>query len=500
MRTLPQIKANTPITKTGYTAEHGRKPLPSHFWHIIAIGSIIVLSLLSAILMAVAGAKYAILLLAVSIAIPTVIAIIAYPKFGIIVLLVSAYFLMWFYRMKIDFPLGTLMDGIQFLLILGFFLFQKFYPNWKIFKTPIAIMLLIWFFYNIFQFANPFTEARMAWVYTVRAMAVVTLMYFIFSYHIKTISFLKLLLKLWIGLSFFAALYAFKQEHIGFFAFEEADFSDPLVISLLFINGVWRKFSIFSDPVAFAYNMVVSTIFCVALITGPISKMKKIILCCLAVFFITNMLYSATRAAYVLLPAGFFLYIVMHLTRKVLTLGIIGAAFLYILVYIPTGNLTLYRFQSAFKPSDDASFNVRKINQKKIQPYILSHPLGGGLGATGASGVKYAPHSFLAQLPPDSTYIRVAAELGWIGLLIFCGLLFTILRQGIINYYLIKDPELKSYCLGMTLVVFALNIGCFPQEALVQFPISIYFYFFISVINITLKLDQEKQAQQALAS
>jgi O-antigen ligase len=121
------------------------------------------------------------------------------------------------------------------------------------------------------------------------------------------------------------------------------------------------------------------------------------------------------------------------------------------------------------------------------------------LGSTGASGVKYAPNSYLATLPPDSGFMKVAAELGWIGLLLFCGLLFTILRQGILNYYLIKDPELKAICLGMTLVVFALDVACYPQEALVQFPVNIFFYFFIAVINITLRLDKEEQAQKALA-
>ncbi|MCP6423416.1 hypothetical protein NL463_29335, partial [Klebsiella pneumoniae] len=65
------------------------------------------------------------------------------------------------------------------------------------------------------------------------------------------------------------------------------------------------------------------------------------------------------------------------------------------------------------------------MNQKRIQPYILSHPIGGGLGATGVWGVRFAPYSFLANFPPDSGYVRVAVELGWIGLGIFCTLMFV---------------------------------------------------------------------------
>ena len=135
----------------------------------------------------------------------------------------------------------------------------------------------------------------------------------------------------------------------------------------------------------------------------------------------------------------------------------------------PTSNLAVYRFQSAFKPSEDASFQVRARNQKRIQPYILSHPFGGGLGATGVWGQRFAPYSYLASFPPDSGYVRVAVELGWVRLLIFCSLMFVILYTGIVAYYRIRDPELKTYCLAMILILFALNIGNYPQEALVQF-------------------------------
>ena len=103
--------------------------------------------------------------------------------------------------------------------------------------------------------------------------------------------------------------------------------------------------------------------------------------------------------------------------------------------------------------------------------------------------------AFLANFPPDSGYVRVAVELGWVGLFIFCMLVFVILRTGINDYYHIRDPELKSYCLGMVLVVFCLNIGNYPQEALVQFPNNIYFYMVAALIGVIRKLDQEKTNQ-----
>lgn len=439
------------------------------------------------------GIKAGVLILVASIGIPSAYAIVAYPKFGIIVLLVAAYLILWIIRMNITtFPLGTVMDGLEALLILGLFIKQKYNPDWSFMRNPISMMILVWIFYNFLEIINPEAASRTAWVYTIRSLAIVMLTYFIFSYHIRSKDFIKLIFKVWIGLSVFGALYGFKQHYFGFFGFEERYlYSDPRIMDLLFIGGVWRKFSIFSDPVTFSYNMVISALLCTGLMFGPVSKTKKWILGFMAGFFLLNMLYSGTRGAYVLFPAAMVLLSILVFNKKILAFTALTGIIIGFLIIIPTGNPTLYRFQSAFKPSDDPSFNVRASNQKMIQPYIQTHPMGGGLGSTGVWGAKFAPGSFLASFPPDSGYVRVAVELGWVGLLLFCILMFIILKTGINNYYKIKDPELKSYCLAMVLIVFALNIGNYPQEALVQFPTNIYFYLVVALSSITSRLDQE---------
>lgn len=433
-----------------------------------------------------------IVILVVVLGLPAIYGIVAYPKFGIITLLVSSYFIMYIIRMNlVEFPLGTLMDAIQALLILGFFIKQKSRPNWKIFKDPIGIMMLIWIFYNIFQVANPTAESKMAWLYTIRSIAVVMLMYFIFTYHIRDIKFIRLIIKIWLILGLIAAIYAFKQEYIGFFGFEEAELRSERLRKLLFIAGKWRKFSIFSDPVAFSYNMATCGIFCISMLFSTIKNRKKIVLAGMAVIYLSAMLFSGTRGAYVLIPASIGLLTIINFNKRVFFFTIAAGFFLLIAINIPSSNSTIRRFQSAFKPSNDASFNLRSANQKRIQPFIQSHPFGGGLGATGVWGARFSPNSFLAKFPPDSGYVRVAIELGWVGLFIFCALMFTILKTGINNYYKIKDPELKRYSLAMILIVFAYMLGNYPQEALVQFPSNIYFYFFTALLTLTYRLDQE---------
>ncbi len=427
------------------------------------------------------------------IGLPMVVALVLYPRFGLIVYLSLGYLIMWFFKLGVNFPLGTLMDGMMALFMLSFFIAQKKKPNWAIYKSPVTVMMLVWIIYNLLEVLNPTAESKTAWIYTVRTVAIVMFMYFIFVYYIDTKKFIKVIIKLWMGLALFAALYAIKQEQIGFFAFEENYLhSDPGIELLLFIGGVWRKFSIFSDPVAFSYNMVTASLMAIALLSSGVSKKKKIILYIMIMLFITAMLYSGTRGAYVLLPVALLLLAILKYNKKVIVILLTTVVLGVTLINIPTSNQTLFRFQSAFKPNDDASFNLRKMNQKKIQPYILEHPMGGGLGATGEWGKRFAPYSYLANFPPDSGYVRVAVELGWLGLFLFCALMFTIMRAGVLNYYSIRDPQLKAYCLGALLVVFALNFGNYPQEAIVQYPSNVYFYLVAALITVTKRLDQQQ--------
>ena len=486
---------NIPIAheKQSFKAAMRRLFLIEKLNNPLGFGIFFIVSSLIALLVAKFGFISGAMAVAGMVALPTVYCIVAYPRFGLIVYLSLAYLIMWFFKLGVNFPLGTLMDGMEALFILSLFINQKRNKDWGIFKGPVSIMMLVWIGYNLFEIANPTAESRLAWVYTVRSVAVVMFMYFIFLYYITSKAFIRIIFKLWIGLAFFAAIYAFKQEHVGFFPFEENYLhSDPGIELLWFIGGVWRKFSIFSDPVAFSYNMVTAALLCIGLLSGNLSKLKKALLYFFIFSYMLVMLYSGTRGAFVLVPVSLILLSILKYNKKILIILCVAVGLGIVVINMPTGNQTLFRFQSAFKPSDDPSFNLRKMNQKRIQPYILNHPLGGGLGATGEWGKRFAPYSYLANFPPDSGYVRVAVELGWLGLFLFCSLIFTILKSGIDNYFKIKDPELRSYCLSALLVVFALNFGNYPQEALVQFPSNVYFYLMVAMMAITKRIDDQQ--------
>jgi putative inorganic carbon (HCO3(-)) transporter len=498
----PQLSVKEPLFApkkvVGFWQILRRTVLVEKLYNRVGITFFILLAAVLGFGIAKFGATFGVLFIVTAVALPAVYAIVVYPKFGIIVVLIMAYLLFLLMRIGVSGPIGVIMDVMQALLMLGVLIAQKREHNWEILKGPISTMIVIWIVYNLLEIANPSAESRVAWLYTIRSLAIVMLSYFVFLYNIRSVKFIRLIFKIWLAMSLFAALYAVKQEYIGFSDAEEAYLhSDPGIASLLLIDGHWRKFSIFSDPVSFAYNMSMSAIFCISLISGNLKLWKKIILGSLTVLFLVSMLYSGTRGANVLVPAAVFLFAILKYNRKVLIFAGIAFAFLVILINVPTGDPNLSRFQTAFRPNQDASYKLRKFNQKRIQPYILSHPIGFGLGSTGTWGKRFGNNSYVAQFQPDSGYVRVSVELGWVGLLIFCMLMFTVLKTGINNYYQIKDPELKTYCLAILLIIFAYNIANFPQEALVQFPSNVYFSLDMALLTVLFRLDKEKQENEA---
>ncbi|WP_347343826.1 O-antigen ligase family protein [Mucilaginibacter sp. JRF] len=440
------------------------------------------------------GVIFSALVFGTIIAVWVLAGIVASVEFGILVVVVMAFMLFMLMRIGISGPVGILMDALQVVLMISTAVRLKRERNWEMMKGPVSNVILIWIGYNILEFVNPSAESRLAWIYTIRTVAIVLISYFVFVYNIRTMRMLRIAIKVWLALAVIGALYAYKQEHIGFSAAEDAYLhSDPEIASLLYIGGHWRKFSIFSDPVAFAYNMVMPSIICICIMAGKFKVWQKVLAGVFTCMFLQSMLYSGTRGANVLLPAAMVLFAILNFNKRVLMFAIMGAVFLVVLINIPTSNPNIMRFQTAFRPNNDDSYNLRKMNQKRIQPYIQTHPFGGGLGATGTWGKRFAPGSYLANFPPDSGYMRTAVELGWVGLTIFCTMVFVILKTGINYFYRIKDPELKTYCLAMTLVIFAYNIANFPQEALVQYPSNLLFPLAAALITVSYRLDQEKR-------
>jgi len=447
-----------------------------------------------AALVSLGGVKLGGVLAALLIGSPMIIASMFNLKFGVSFTLMLSFVFLGAKRLLDDVPLGILMDVMIVVMLFGLFIRQVNERNWNFAKNPISKVILVWIIYNLLEVANPWAESKLAWLYTVRGFAGFMIMYFLLMYTIDSKKFIFWLIKIWLLFMTFAMIYGYNQEFFGLLPFElNWIMSEQGRYQLLFQAGKFRMFSFFSDPLVYGFSMCFTGMLCFILAQGPFKLYKKIFLYVLGCLMIYGMLFSGTRAAFILPPAGFLFYSIIKFKKSILVTGGLLLFIVMILLNIPSSNPNLVRLQSAFKPNDDPSYQVRVRNQAFIQPYIQTHPMGGGLGSVGEWGKKFSPWSPLAHFPPDSGYVRIAVEMGWIGLFLFCLLLFIVFKEGIKDYLRIRDPMLKTISLGMLTVVYSLTLANFPQEAIGQYPINYLFFVAIAIINKCREFDTKQE-------
>ena len=384
----------------------------------------------------------------------------------------------------INLPLGTSLDIMLFILFFGLLIQQIKERDFSFAKSPISLYVIIWVVYNLLQFLNPSAESQMAWLFTVRSMGGLILLYFIACYGFKSLANIKTILKVILWLAFISALYGLKQEFFGFSKQEMIWlYSDPQRFELIFQWSRLRIFSFFSDPTNYGIYMSYLGTFCFILATGPLRTFQRIGLVIAGASMFLAMIYAGSRTPFVLLPLGMIYFVTLTLKRHHI-LGLIMFLVLGVLfVMKSTNSAVLFRVQSAFDLSkSDDTINVRLRNQKEIRPFIHSHPFGAGLGSTGIWGKRFTPNSKLADFAHDSGFVRIAVELGWIGLLLYTLMLFVIMKTSVYYYLRVKDPLIKTIYLGLSVAMFQLTIANYPQEALTVLPTSITFYIMVAMI------------------
>lgn len=430
------------------------------------------------------GLKTGVLLMSVLVGLPILIGSLADLRFGTVVVLIFGYFLMGIKRMVGgDLPLGILLDVMMLVLFIGLLIKQLRHNDWRFMNNATVFLVIVWIIFNIIELFNPAAASREAWFYTVRGMAGLTALFIIALDTFNSFSFIKLIVKLFVGLALWAALYGIWQEYMGF---NQAElnwiYEDPKRFELIFQFGRFRIFSFLSDPTAYGILMAYMSMFCLVLATGPYGTFRRVVLAFFGVLMLLPVGYAGTRTAYVLVPAAVFFYVLINPSRRVLMVAGIFLLFGIALVMKSTSNPIIYRIQTAFTPKEDASMQLRLDNQKFIQPFIQTHPLGGGLGSTGVWGKRFSPNTMLANFPPDSGYVRTAVEQGWLGLLLYCLLLFVAMASSVYYYIRLHDPVIKNLYQALLVLLFSLVLANYPQEAIILLPNSVIFYLTLAAL------------------
>lgn len=439
---------------------------------------LLLVSLAVTYLMSTQGIMVGLMVMVASLGVILVVAVVKDYRIGFYFLFLMGVFMFYVDRiLDLSFPLGTVYDALVGLIFFALFLNGR-ERDWTLFKNPVTIMFLILILYQVLQLLNPSANSVVAWLVSLRNN-ISFLIYVICFQMFSSMKEVKRFTMVWLMVALVVGLYGIYQKLFGLLPFEVAWMNDkPERIDLYIIWGQLRAFSFLSDPSSFGLFTGAGALSAMVLAMGPFSMRFRLFFAGVMAILLVAMSYSGTRTAIALVAIGiaFYITVMLHNRRVIVAsafMVVLGAA----LLFGPFYGGTMSRIRSTFKASDDPSMAVRDNKRLRFQEYVKKHPIGGGLYTVGKNGARYSPgHELAGDWDPDSGYLLTALESGWVGLLIFQGLFFVVILQGIKNFYAMKDPVLRTYILVFIVPFMALSVAHFTQDAMFHKPTNIVVY------------------------
>ena len=410
--------------------------------------------------------------------------IILEPEFGFYFAIIFAFFhsfILFILLRAYTIKPGLLIDSSVWLTTISLLIYKvrNKLIGWASYSSPTSFAFLAYFGFFILEIANPDHPALLGWVMEFRRELSIFLLFYISLEIFMDLSSVRRFINFWLILTTVCAIYGCIQEFFGFLPGEKAFiFESQEVLLRIYIDGHFRKFSIFPDPPSFGIFMGFSAVFFLSQLSNPIAKHKRLVYLCCCIVMILGMLYSGTRTAYVMIPAGFLIFCIMTLNRKESIYVIVfGLIMLLFTLFAPIHNYTIHRLRTVFLGSDDPSMNIRNVHRKQIQPFIQSHPIGAGIATVGAKGLQFNPKGPIAGFPPDSELLGRGLELGYLGLIVYMLKLFVPMLAGLNGYFSARDSEIKSYLISLVAVFFSIILSLYSQE------ISLYTTVYLSILS-----------------
>lgn len=418
-------------------------------------------------------------------------------------LFVANYFIMGIARYVPIPSIGMSADAMLILSLAALVLYSFTHNvDWDNAKNGYTATTLIWLIYCSLQILNPYSSIQ-SWFTSVRFMAFYAFMIAILvPILFNKYKDLKIILFVWSVFTLLAIIKAYCQKVFGFDSSEWRWLYVEGKASTHILGTGIRYFSFFTDAANFGSGMGMSMV--VFLIIGLNTKDIKWKIYYLFVGLAAGygMMISGTRSAMIIPFVGFVFYILFSGKWQIITIGSVCVLLVFMFfkfTNIGQGNGEIRRMRSAFNAKKDASYNLRKENQKKINTYMADKPFGVGVGMGGGKGASNDPHSFSTQIATDSWMVVLRVETGIVGLLLYIALfLYVQLKGAYIVFFKIKDDQLR-YLLGAFLAgIFGIMVSSYANEVIAQFPNGIIIFVCQAFIFMGLKFDQEISEQKLL--
>lgn len=405
------------------------------------------------------------------------------PLMGLFIAIFNAFFLPFFTKVFYLYtvPIGTVLEATNIAVLLVLIIKGRL----EGFKTLSGYFIVAWLTFSFLELLNPLAASRVAWFFAIRSVLSLVVIYYVAVSVIRTKNDILNIYRFFISLTFLAALYTLYQEFVGFPTFDLTWIhASENRFDLLFNWGQIRKFSFFYGPTELGLVLSFTSIICYILFFSDLIKpIEKMLVVCAGFIILWALIYTGSRTSTILVPVGIFFVTLILFKRSLIIAFCLGAILATGLVLKPTSNQALFVMLTALEGSDDPSLNVRLENQKLIQKYVQEAPIGYGLGSTGDIGRRFTPGSFIGSFPPDSEYVKIAIETGYIGLFIWCVLQFLFFKRGV-DFYFELNNENNKFLIAIPVSLLFMNIVAqYPQEVYRMPVLAMLFAVSLAIIE-----------------
>jgi hypothetical protein len=420
-----------------------------------------------------------------------VILVFLKPRIGLITLLFYAFLMPTIGKHIPGLQVGLLIDGFMVLTWLAIFFFRGNRFRFRHLNHDIFWLAAFWMGLTILQLGNPsrpsvqgwFQEMRSAGLYWFLTTPLVILL-------LRKKSDIPLFLHIIIIMSFLGALYGMKQLYIGVDAAENR-WLEAGARKTHILFGKLRVFSFYNEAAQFGASQAHIAVICGVLATGPYSLGRKALYWIATAVIFYGMLISGTRGAMGALLGGGLLFLILIRQTKILVLGLtVGLAMVGMLkfTYIGQGNDQIRRMRTSLDPND-ASLQVRLINQRILRDMLASKPFGTGVGTIGQWGTTYNKHIPTARIPPDRLYVKIWVMYGIVGFILWFGIWMFMIAKGSGIAWYTRDPVLRNQIIALTAGTFGSLFCSYGNEVMNALPSSLIVYISITLVFISRKWD-----------
>lgn len=428
------------------------------------------------------------------------------PRFVYILYTIYAFFFTTISRYTHQTQLSV---GLDILLVYLFIslLFENYKRDSNI-KLSNAINILTisyipWILFTLFQFINPGTQSE-GITMGIRIWILQTFVLYIVS---STVSNTPKALRIGLNVIGLFTIIAFikllLQKYVGFDSAERYWLYVEGGATTHILHTGTRYFSYFTDAANFGTIMGGIAISYAIIGFNTNNRIRCLFYIAIAIMATIGMVMSGTRGALSIPLAGLVLYCLICKSLKTFFTSVAIGVLIFIFfafTNIGEGNQFIRRTRSAFRPTKDASFNVRVENRKEIAEYLKKHPWGVGIAEEIPKMWQKGDIYVEGTLPSDSFFVFIWIQTGLAGLLLYIAIYVVILlRCCYIVMFRVKDNQLRQTLSGFTCATFGIlvsgYVGNSPGMPPTNFLIVAMIAFIMNGSHIDKMITQQKQIE-----